>query len=196
MDPEPLGLQLLSRQERAVMKVRERLLRAAAALDRAGVPYAVIGGNAVGNWVARVDESLVRLTQDVDFLLRRADLPAATRALEAAGFIYRHAARIDMFLDGPCAKAGDAVLVVFAGEKVRPEDPTPAPDVTESERTDPYQVVSLDALVRMKLTSFRRKDQVHVLDMIQAGLVDASWCDRLQPELAARLRELLADPEG
>jgi hypothetical protein len=85
---------------------------------------------------------------------------------------------------------------VFAGEKVRAEDVAPAPDVTESERTDPYQVVSLDALLRMKLTSFRRKDQVHVLDMIQAGLVDASWCDRLQPELAARLRELLADPEG
>jgi hypothetical protein len=48
----------------------------------------------------------------------------------------------------------------------------------------------------MKLTSFRRKDQVHIQDMIAAKLVDASWCDRLQPSLADRLRELLADPEG
>src|SRR4051812_37518722 len=121
MDPEPFGLQLLSRQERAVMQVRDRLIRAAAALDRAGIPYAVVGGNAVGNWVARVDASLVRLTQDVDLLIRRGDLPAAISALEAVGFISRHVATIDMFLDGPAAKARDAVHVIFAGEKVRPE---------------------------------------------------------------------------
>src|SRR5437764_7278789 len=108
MDPEPLGLQLLDRMERAVNKVRDRLLRATAALDGAGVPYAVVGGNAVGNWVARVDESMVRFTQDVDLLIRRPDLPAAIAALETVGFIYRHAAQIDMFLDGPGAKARDA----------------------------------------------------------------------------------------
>jgi hypothetical protein len=36
--------------------VRERLLRAIAALNRAGVAYAVVGGNAVASWVATVDE--------------------------------------------------------------------------------------------------------------------------------------------
>ena len=34
---------------RAVQKVRERLLRATAALARANVPYAVIGGNAISS---------------------------------------------------------------------------------------------------------------------------------------------------
>jgi hypothetical protein len=38
---------ILDRMERAVAKVRERLLRATAVLNRAGVPYAVVGGNAV-----------------------------------------------------------------------------------------------------------------------------------------------------
>src|SRR5205809_7330172 len=89
------------RMIRAVEKGRERLDRAAAALQQAGVPYAVVGGNAVAAWVSRVDEAAVRNTQDVDILLRRADLPAATAALEQAGFVYRHAASIDMFLDGP-----------------------------------------------------------------------------------------------
>ena len=103
----------------AVEMVRERLLRATAALEQAGVPYAVIGGNAVAAWVARVDEAAVRNTQDVDILLRRADLPAARAALEKAGFVYRHAAGIDMFLDGPDAKARDAVHVLFEREKVR-----------------------------------------------------------------------------
>jgi len=196
MGPEPLGLQLLDRMERAVNKVRERLLRATAALDKAGVPYAVIGGNAVGNWVARVDESLVRFTQDVDILLRRQDLPAAKVALEAIGFIYRHVARIDMFLDGPTAKARDAVHVVFAGEKVRAEDPVPAPDVSESQRTEPFLVVGLEALVRMKLTAYRDKDRTHIRDLIDAGLVDSTWPARLPSELAARLQAVLDTPEG
>jgi hypothetical protein len=49
--------------ERALMaaeKVKERLRRATRALDAGGVPYAVVGGNAVAEWVARVDEDAVR----------------------------------------------------------------------------------------------------------------------------------------
>src|SRR6059058_3756756 len=104
------------RMVNAVEKVRERLLRAAAALDRAGVPYAVVGGNAVASWVSRVDEAAVRNTQDVDILLRREDLDAATAALARAGFVRRHVAGIDLFLDGAGARARDAVHVVFASE--------------------------------------------------------------------------------
>ena len=40
--------------ERAMMaaeKVKQRLRRATAALDAAGVPYAVVGGNAVAEWI-------------------------------------------------------------------------------------------------------------------------------------------------
>ena len=98
-----------------------------------------------------------------------------------------------MFLDGPEAKARDSVHVVFANEKVRPEYVEPAPDVAESARVGSSQVLSLDPLVRMKLTSFRRKDQVHVQDLIGIGLVDESWCTRLPETLAERLRELLSD---
>ena len=187
---------ILDRMVQAVEKVRDRLARATAALDGAAVPYAVIGGNAVASWVSRIDASLVRNTQDVDILIQRDSLPAAVEALERVGFVYRHAAGIDMFLDGPAAKARDAVHVIFGGEKVRPEYLLPAPQVTESEPGQGYQVLNLDALVRMKLTSFRRKDQVHIQDMMAANLVDATWCDRLPPVLADRLRELLADPDG
>src|SRR5436309_3546815 len=100
------------RMIRAVEKVQERLLRSTAALEKAGVPYAVIGGNAVAAWVSSVDESAVRNTQDVDLLLRRSDLEAAKATLASAGFIYRHTAGIDLFLDGPQAKARDALHVV------------------------------------------------------------------------------------
>ena len=80
------------RMERAVEKVHQRLRRAAAALDGASVPYAVVGGQAVAAWVSRVDEAAVRTTRDVDILVRREDLPAALDAMSRAGFIHRHAA--------------------------------------------------------------------------------------------------------
>ncbi len=184
------------RMERAVEKVRERLLRAAGALEQAGVPYAVLGGNAVAAWVSRVDEAAVRNTQDVDILIRREDLPVAIEAMSKAGFLYRHAASVDMLLDGPEAKARDAVHLVFAGEKVRPEYVLPAPDVAESEPAASFRLLSLESLVRMKLTSFRRKDQMHLLDLIDVGLIDATWPQRFRPELAAQLQELIDNPEG
>ena len=135
------------RMSKAIERVRQRLLRAVAALERAKVPYAVAGGNAVAAWVSRVDEAAVRNTQDVDILLRRSDLPEARNALEHAGFVYRHAAGGDMFLDGPNAKARDAVHLVFAAEKVRPDYPEAAPDVSESGKTGGFRLLSLEALV-------------------------------------------------
>jgi len=184
------------RMIRAVEKVRERLLRATAALEKAGVLYAVAGGNAVAAWVSRVDESAVRNTQDIDILIRRQNIDAATAALAQVGFVRRHVAGIDMFLDGPKAKARDAVHVVFAGEKVRPEYLLPAPEVSESEPAEFYCILTLEALVRMKLTSFRLKDRVHLQDMLEVGLIDATWCQKLPEELAARLQELVDNPNG
>jgi Uncharacterised nucleotidyltransferase len=190
------GEALWQRMEQAVEKVQRRLERTAATLEQAGIPYAIIGGNAVRAWVAQADEAAVRTTRDVDILLRRSDWPAAVAAMERAGFTHRHAKGIDMFLDSPDAKARDAVHVRFAGEKVRLDDPVPAPDVSESEDVQHHRTLRLEALVRMKLTAFRRKDQMHLLDMIDVELVDESWCGRLPPVLAARLKELLDNPEG
>jgi hypothetical protein len=180
----------------AVEKVRDRLRRTAAVLEAASIPYAIVGGNAVAVWVGEVDEAAVRNTQDVDILLRRADFERAKIAMAAAGFIHRHSSSIDMFLDGPGAKARDAVHVVFAGEKVRPEYALAAPDTAESRSSIHGQVLGLEALVRMKLTSFRLKDRVHLLDMIAVALIDSSWVAGLPPDLGARLQELLDNPDA
>jgi hypothetical protein len=184
------------RMSNAVEKVRLRLLRAASALALAKIPYAVAGGNAVAAWVSRVDEAAVRNTQDVDIVLRRSDLAAARLALESAGFVHRHVAGMDMFLDGPDARARDAVHIVFAAEKVRPDYLASAPDVSESEETERFRLISLAALVRMKLTSFRDKDRVHLRDLMDVGLVDQSWLPEIPAPLRSRLQELLDNPEG
>jgi hypothetical protein len=180
----------------AVQAVRERALRATAALERAGIPYAVAGGNAVAAWVSRVDRAAVRNTQDVDVLVRRSDFEAVKTALESVGFVYAQVMDVTCFIDGAGGNPRDAVHLLFAGEKVRESYPLPTADVNERERADDYQVVALDALVRMKLNSFRDKDRMHLRDLIDLGLVDASWLPKCIPEHAARLQELLDDPDG
>ena len=180
----------------AVQAVRDRALRATAALERAGIPYAMAGGNAVAAWVARVDRAAVRNTQDVDILVRRADFDAVKAALESAGFVHASVMDVTCFIDGPNGSPRDAVHLLFAGEKVRESYPLPTADVTERERAEDYHVVGLEALVRMKLNSFRDKDRMHLRDLADLGLVDATWLERLVPEHAARLKQLLDDPDG
>lgn len=186
-----------------IEKVRERLRRATAALTRAGIDYAVVGGNAVAAWVSRIDDSVVRNTRDVDLLVRRDDLASIIEALEAVGFVHRAVSmlgskgRIELFQDGPKAKARDAVHLIFAGEKVRPDALEPSPGVEELDpAATEFCLISLEALVTMKLTAFRRKDQVHLTDMIEIGLVDEGWIERVPGSLRGRLQELLNDPHG
>ena len=124
------------------------------------------------------------------------DLSAAITAMTQAGFVHRHAAGLDMFLAADNAGARDAVHVVFAAEKVRPDYFEPAPDTTESEATESFRLLSLSALARMKLTSFRDKDRTHLRDLIEVRLLDASWVARLPSELGVRLQHLLDNPEG
>jgi hypothetical protein len=50
--------------------------------------------------------------------------------------------------------------------------------------------------VRLLLASFATEDRVLLHDMNAVGLVDAAWLNRLPPELAPRLKELLDNPEG
>ena len=190
------GEELWNRIERAVEAVKDRMRRVTTALNDADIPYAIIGGNAVQHWVAQVDESVVRNTRDVDIILNRTDLDRATEVLEAIGFRRRHSAGITMFLDGPNAKARDAVHVLFSGERVRETDPRPVPDVDEFAWMDTARTLPLEKLIQMKLVSYRDKDRVHVRDMISIGLIDETWPDRYPPVLRDRLIELLNDPDG
>src|SRR5205085_7304276 len=115
------GEDVLERMVLAVEKVRERLRRASAALDAAGIPYAVIGGNAVAAWVSKVDPGAARNTVDVDLMLNRKDLDSAIAALASANFVHYELMGVHMFLDGPNGRPRDAVHILFAGEKVRPQ---------------------------------------------------------------------------
>lgn len=190
----PWPADILDRMVKAVEKVRERLFRTTKVLDNAGIAYAVVGGHAVGAWVAKVDEGSMRNTRDVDILVQREDLDDVKAAMEAEGFIFANAYGVDFFLDGIDAKPSEGVHLLYAGEKVKETDPVPTPLLSESERGAAFQVVSLEPLVRMKLVSNRRKDQVHLEDMIALGLIDETWPARFPSVLAERLQHILDTP--
>ena len=180
----------------AIEKVNERRDRTVRILEAAGIEYAVVGGNAVAAWVGSIDIAATRFTRDVDILLRREDLPRAIKAMEAEGFIFRHARGVDMFLDGPDTKARDAVHVLIANEKIGPDDPVPAPDPADFYPADGFRALSLEPLVRMKLVAWRDKDRTHLRDLIELELIDETWPARFSGELRDRLQFLLDTPDG
>ena len=155
----------------------------------------MVGGNAVASWVATVDEGAVRNTRDVDLLVRRSDLPAITAAMEQAGFVRDELLDVIMFRDGPEGKPSEAVHLLFAGEKTRPDHLLPAPEIQTVNDPANFRVIDLEPLIVMKLMSNRRKDQVHVEDMINVGLIDPSWLTKLPPELAVRLKHIMDTPD-
>ena len=178
----------------AMDKVTRRLERITDALGRAQVPYALIGGQAVALWVATRDPAAVRTTKDVDILLDRADLPKARAAATAVDMDYFETVGVGMFLERDDPNPRPAVHLVWAGEKVRPENEVVAPEIAERVELEPgKQVIGLAALVRMKLVAHRDQDRVHLRDLIEVGLVDRGVLPGLPGELAGRLEPLLTE---
>jgi Uncharacterised nucleotidyltransferase len=175
----------------AVDRVQQRLGRVTAALDTAGIQYAVVGGNAVAAWVGRVDQAATRATKDVDLLVRRQDVDRVTQAIEALGFRREDLRDLVLFIDPDEPSKRSGVRLIWADEKIRPSYAMPSPRVDESER-DPegFRVLSLAALVRMKLTSFRDIDRVHVGDLLEVGLIDTVIASSLPEALRLRLEQI------
>jgi hypothetical protein len=178
----------------ALDEVTDRLQRIARALGEAGMPYALVGGQAVALWVATKDPAAVRTTKDVDILLRREDLPKARAATAAVGLDYFEVLGVGMFLERSDPNPRKAVRLLWAGEKVRAEYPLASPTVDEREILEPGKpVVSLAGLVRMKLMSNRDQDRVRLRDLIDVDLIGRDLMQTVPPELAGRLDALLAE---
>ena len=126
-------------------------------------------------------------------MVRRVDLQRIQTAAAANGFHFRHAAGVDMLLYGDASSTKNAVHLIYSGEKVRPNYSDATPPI-EPERKQIHgkevMVIPVVDLVRMKLTSFRLKDQVHIKALEAAGLVTPTVENALTPELAARLKHV------
>ena len=178
--------------EQAVNRLLDVTGKFGSALDAAGIPYRVIGGLAVFLHVDKRDPLAARMTKDVDVAVDRKNLDAIRQTVEPYGFTFRHVAGVDMFLDANEPRARNAVHVVFAGEKVRPDyvEAVPASDPVRVPQG--FFIASVVDLVHMKLTSFRLKDKVHIQDMDAVGLITPEIEATLSPVLAERLAEVRA----
>jgi hypothetical protein len=172
--------------EDAVEKIFDDTKRFAAALDAAAIPYRVDGGLAVFVHVDARDPMAARLTKDVDVAIDRQNLNAIRAALEAHGFTFRHAAGVDMFVDANNPNASAAVHLLFAGERVRPDDLELVPDSHPEPSPRGFMIAPVVDLVHMKLTSYRLKDQVHIQDLDHAGLITPEIEQTLSAPLLAR----------
>src|SRR5947209_8118065 len=116
----PSTIGLWERYRMALDEVTDRLQRITRALEEAGIPYALVGGQAVALWVATKDPAAVRTTKDVDILLRREDLPGARAAATAAAAAldYFEVVGVGMFLERTDPNPRKAVRLLWAGEKV------------------------------------------------------------------------------
>lgn len=186
----PIGL--WEEYRMAVDEVADRMRRITAALDSAAVDYALVGGQAVALWVASREPAAVRTTKDVDLLIRRQDLSRARAAALTADMDYFEVLGVGMFLDRRDPNPRHAVHLIWAGEKVRPSHEYPAPPVEARQSLGPgLRVVSLPALVLMKILANRDQDRVHLRDMIDVGLVGRTVLAEMPPDLAGRLERLL-----
>ncbi len=179
----------------AVEAAHERLRRASRALERAQISYAVIGGNAVYAWVESHGGGGERNTPNVDLLASRVDTIRVTAILESVGFI-PVPSQPDLFLDRSDGSPRTRVRLLFAEEKVREAELLANPAVSSSEQVCGLQVLTLTALVQVKLTAFRTIDRVHLRDMLDVGLIDETWKARYLPELVEPLQLLIDTPDG
>jgi hypothetical protein len=161
------------------------------AFSAASLDYRVAGGLATYFYVEEALPDAGRLTRDIDIVVRRADLKRIEAAVAPCGLRYWHANGVDMLVqdEGPVARR--AVHMIFAGEKVKPEYLEPTPEIGECRTINGVRLVPLEVLVRMKLTSFRLKDQMHIKDLQEAGLITAAVEHAVPLALRGRLDDVL-----
>lgn len=179
--------------EERVFELIGTLQKLTSPLEQAGVPHELVGGLAVFLHVENADSTHSSLTRDIDIMIRRDDLPRVVAIAEERGFRFRHSAGLDMLLYGETNRAVNAVHLLFAGERIKESQVEAHPalrPVRASLHGQDFLVIPVVDLVRMKLSSFRDKDRVHIRGMDAAGLITETVELALGDELRARLRHV------
>lgn len=167
-------------------EVHKSMRRLVGRLERAGIPYAVMGGMAV---FAHRHE---RMTKDVDVLLNQAGLDAfqarfVPKQYESVpGRPRRFVDRvnhvvIDVLVTGRFPGMGKPGPIAF---------PEPA-SVAETKKR--IQFVNLQALIELKLAARRYKDFGDVVDLIRIHGLDETFLPRIHPTVRQDFIECLEE---
>jgi hypothetical protein len=168
-----------------VVRALEKL---SAALDDAGIPYAIAGAMALNQYGYR------RVTVDVDVLLTREGLAAFKAKYLGRGYVEKfpgskglrdteNGVTIDVLIAGDYPGDGLPKPIAF---------PDPATVAIRGERT---ALLPIEKLVELKLASgmsapHRLKDLADVLELIRAAKLPADFGPRLDPFVRSKFDEL------
>jgi hypothetical protein len=166
--------------------VHKTMRRTVKNLEKAKIPYALIGGMAVNLHGSR------RTTNDVDILLTAEGLAEFRRR-----FVPKHydatPQRSRRFTDRK-----NQVIIDFLVTGLYPGNAQPGPiafpDPTAVRTTiEGWEVVNLAVLVELKLAARRYQDFADVVSLIRAHQLDESFADRLHPSVRGDYIECLEE---
>jgi hypothetical protein len=143
------------------------------ALTQAGIEYRIVGGVAAFLHVNDIDPFAARLTRDVDVAIKSGDFDAVARIAERNGF----GDADGKWLDARQNNGRRIVHLLSIG-------PGSSPSVTTKEG---ISLAPVSDTLRMKLTSFRLKNKVHIIDLDSVGLITPEIEQALPEALRARL---------
>lgn len=179
--------------EERVFELIGTLQKLSLPLEEADVKHEVVGGLAVFLHVENADSTHSSLTRDIDLMIGREDLPQVIAIAERHGFRFRHSAGLDMLLFGEGTSARNAIHLLFAGEKVKDSQLEVHPQIRPVRaglHGQQFLVVPVVDLVRMKLSSYRDKDRVHIRGMDAAGLITDEVESALSENQQLRLKHI------
>jgi len=169
-------------------KVQEALRRITIRLNELGIPYALVGG------MALFQHGYRRFTEDVDLLVSRESLQKIHAALEGLGYVRPFAGSKNL----RDTDAGVKIEFLIAGDYPGDGKPKPVafPDpTTRSVELNGIKVLSLDALVELKLASgmsaeHRLRDLADVQELAKYVQLPQDFAGKLDPYVRSKFVEL------
>ena len=165
--------------------------RVCGALSDTGIDYRMVGGMAVFFHVDMLDPIAARLTPGVDFAIERVDLPVVAQAVRPLGLELGYDRGLNVLAGTVYDRVRTVGHLVFVREKIRSGYCEAVPDFSQPTVTpEGFLLASVTDLVRMKLTSNRIIDKVHLIDMDGVGLITPEIENALPETLRHRLQQV------
>ena len=180
------GLREMDRFFQGKSRAHTTMRRLVKRLDRAGIPYAILGGMALNAHRYR------RGTTDVDVLLTAEGFGEFCKRFVARDYeqVPRRSRR---FTDRKTGITLDVLVTGLFPGSGRP-GPLAFPDPRQvSERIEGIVYVNLAALVELKLAARRWRDFADVVELIRCNDLDESFQERLHPSVSGDYIECLEE---
>ena len=171
--------------------VRTTMSRLAERLKAESIPYAVLGGMALG------EHGYVRMTDDVDIVVTRVGLETFAAKCVGRGYVPAFPGATRAFRD---VETGVRIEMLVTGEYPGDGKPKPVafPDPAKASMdVDGIRVIELPRLIELKLASGmttpdRLRDLADVQELIRAEALDDTFATQLDESVRAKFLELVA----